>query len=96
LHLSVIDIQDKPPHRPHWTLQPTDRNSHNPKDQEYLSHDLYSDVLHSFGWPDLDILFQALKKVFQAAKQIHKSVLASADIPNGLKVNGVTRTHAPG
>jgi hypothetical protein len=57
---------------------------HDAKDREYLNHDLDDDVRHSCGRPDLYIFFKPLKKVFQAAKQVHKSILASADILNGL------------
>jgi hypothetical protein len=72
---------------------------HNPKDREYLNHDLDDDVRHSCGRPDLYIFFKPLKKVFQAAKQVHKSILASANILDGLKDRrdrGVTKLPTPG
>jgi hypothetical protein len=34
LHLSAIDIQDKPLHRTHWTLRSTDRNNDGHKDTQ--------------------------------------------------------------
>src|SRR6266702_1983883 len=66
---------------------------HDPKDREYLNHDLYNHVRHSCCRPDFDILFKPLKKKFQAAKQVYKSILASADILDGLRDRGVIETH---
>ena len=58
---------------------------HGPEDRQYLNHDLDDDVRHSRGRPDLYILFKPLEKVLQTAKQVHKSILASADILDGLE-----------
>ena len=55
-----------------------------PKGQEHLNHDLYDDVCHSCGRPNIHIWFKTLKKVFQATKQVHQTILASADILDGL------------
>ena len=57
---------------------------HDPKDREYLHHDLNDDVRQSRRRPDLDILFKALEKAFHAAEQVNQSILASADILDGL------------
>jgi hypothetical protein len=59
---------------------------HDPKDRDDLHRDLHDDVRQSRSWSDLDIFFKTLKKAFHAAKQIDetRSVLASADILNGL------------
>ena len=54
------------------------------KDREYFSHDLYDDVPHSRGRPNLDIFFKTQEKVFHAVKQGYKSALASANILDGL------------
>ena len=57
---------------------------HNPKDQENLNHDLYNDVRQSRRRPDLDIFFKTLEKVFHAAEEVDKSILAGADVLDGL------------
>jgi hypothetical protein len=66
---------------------------HDPKDREHLNHDLYDDVRHGCGRPNLHIFFKTLKKVFHATKKVNQSILAGANILNGLK-EGVTTTHA--
>ena len=55
-----------------------------PKDRKHLNHDLYNDVRHSCGRPNIHIFFKTHKEVFQATKQVHQSMLASADILDGL------------
>ena len=65
-------------------FSPSDLLRHDPKDREDLNHDLYDDVRHSCGRLDVCVFFKTLKKVFHAAKQVDKSILASANILDGL------------
>ena len=56
-----------------------------PKDRDYLDHDLDDDVRHSRRRSDMNVFFQTDEKEIHAAKQVYKSVLASADILDGLR-----------
>ena len=57
---------------------------HDPKDRDYLDHDLYDDVRHSHRRSDMNVFFQTDEKELHAAKQVYKSILAGADILDGL------------
>ena len=68
---------------------------HDAKDRENLNHDLYDNVCHSCGRPNVYVLLKTPKKVFHAAKQVDKSVFASANILNGLRHVFVKKAHIP-
>ena len=80
----------------HTQLSLSNLLRHDPKDRENLHHDLHDDVRQSCCRPDLDVLFKTLKKAFHTAKQVYQSVLAGADILNGLDIVTVTNTHTTG
>src|ERR1700761_8149106 len=65
---------------------------HDPKDRDNLNHDLDDDVCHGRRRSDLYICLEPLKKVFYTAKQVNKSILASADILNTLRGMLVVKT----
>jgi hypothetical protein len=58
---------------------------HDPKDRDNLNHDLDDDVPHGRRRSDLYVCLKPLEKVFHAAKQVDKSIFASADILDSLR-----------
>ena len=67
---------------------------HYPKDRDNLNHDLYDNISHGCRWSDLYICLKALEKEFHAAKDVDKSIFASAHILNGLKENPNTSKYS--
>ena len=63
----------------------TDLLRHNPKDRDYLDHDLNEDVRHSRRLLDIDVSFKPEEKELHAAKKVYQSILASAVIFNDLR-----------
>ena len=78
-------LEDKVNQEGHTCSPLTDLLRHDPKDRDYLDHDLNDDVRHSGRRSDIDVFFKPYEKEFHTAKQIYKSILASAVVFNGLR-----------
>jgi hypothetical protein len=55
------------------------------EDRDDLNYDLNNDVEHGDGRPEMYVLFKAHEKGFHSAKQVDKSILASAYILDSLR-----------
>src|SRR6266702_4433336 len=80
----------------HTHLSLPDLLRNDPKDRENFDHDLNDDVRHGCGRSDLYICLEPLKKVCDAAKEVYKGILASAEILNGLIDVTVTKARVSG
>jgi hypothetical protein len=58
---------------------------HDPEDRDNLNHDLDEDVPHGCRRSDPYVCLKPLEKVFHAAKEVDKSILAGADIIDSLR-----------
>ena len=58
---------------------------HDPKDRDYLDHDLDDDVRHGRRRSDMNIFLKSDEKGLHVAEQVYKSILAIANILDGLR-----------
>ena len=61
----------------------------NPKNREYLHHDLNDYIRHFRRWQHLGVDFEASEKTFDPLEDVDKSVLACANILDCLRHVGI-------